>query len=254
MLSARPAPLLVAAMVASLLLSGCGPVVRSGATAGTPASPSQPSKTMVATPAPLVAAPMPAIGTAATAITPRTSVYFKPGGAVKLSLVNPRPSGGPLTFLVVQSIDGWLEVNLPDRPNGSRGWINASAVSLHSLEYNLRVSTEQNTLTLFRNNVLEETYSVATGTGGTPSPHGSFYLTELLAPTNTGYGPYAFGLSAYSEVLTSFGGGPGQIGLHGTDDSASIGKAVSHGCIRVANADITSLALKLPLGTPITIE
>ena len=55
--------------------------------------------------------------------------------------------------------------------------------------------------------MLEKTHSVATGTGGTPSVRGSFYLTDLLAPTNAGYGPYAFGLSAYSEVLTSFGGG-----------------------------------------------
>ena len=246
--------ILVGATVAALLLSGCGPVGHDGVASGTPASPSQPSKTPVAVPVPPVAAPMPAIGTAATATTARTSVYVKPGGALKSLLANPRPSGAPLTFLVVQSIDGWLEVNLPDRPNGSRGWIDASAVSLHSLEYDLRVSTEQNTLTLYRNNMLEKTYSVATGTGGTPSPRGSFYLTELLAPTNAGYGPYAFGLSAYSEVLTSFGGGPGQIGLHGTEDAASIGKSASHGCIRMSNADITALATELPLGTPITIE
>ena len=254
MLSARPASILIAAIVASLFLSGCGPVGQDAVTAATPASPSQPSKTAVAVPVPPVVAPMPAIGTAATAISPRTSVYVKPGGAIKLSLANPRPSGAPLTFLVIQSTDGWLEVNLPDRPNGSRGWIDASAVSLQSLEYDLRVSTQQNTLTLYRDNILEKTYSVATGTGGTPSPHGSFYLTELLAPTNAGYGPYAFGLSAYSEVLTSFGGGPGQIGLHGTEDSASIGKSASHGCIRMSNADITALATELPLGTPITIE
>jgi lipoprotein-anchoring transpeptidase ErfK/SrfK len=76
----------------------------------------------------------------------------------------------------------------------------------------------------------------------------------LLQPTNTGYGPYAFGLSGFSEVLSNFGGGPGQIGLHGTDDTASIGRAASHGCIRMSNADITALATLLPLGTPIVIE
>jgi lipoprotein-anchoring transpeptidase ErfK/SrfK len=80
------------------------------------------------------------------------------------------------------------------------------------------------------------------------------YLTELLAPTNQGYGPYAFGVSAFSDAVTSFGGGPGQIGLHGTDDTASIGTAASHGCIRLSNEDITTLAGILPLGTPITIE
>lgn len=255
MLGARLASVLVAVIVATSLLAGCGPVVQDGVPFDTPSS-SRPSKNPVAAPVPVppVSAPVPAIGTAATATSPRISVRVKPGGAVNLSLANPRPSGAQLTFLVVQSIDGWVEVNLPDRPNGSRGWIDASTVSLHTLEYDLRVSTEQNTLSLYHNHTLEKTYSVATGTGGTPTPRGSFYLTELLAPTNAGYGPYAFGLSAYSEVLTSFGGGPGQIGLHGTDDSASIGKSASHGCIRMTNADITDLANVLPLGTPITIE
>jgi lipoprotein-anchoring transpeptidase ErfK/SrfK len=233
-------------IVAALLLSGCGRLGDDSDTSATPTSPRQSG-------AASVAAPLPPVGTAATANLPQISVYANPGGALKLSLANPRPSGGPLTFLVVQSSNGWLEVDLPNRPNGSRGWISASAVSLHGLEYNLRVSTEQNTLMLYRNNSLLQTYSVATGTGGTPTPHGSFYLTELLAPSNTGYGPYAFGLSAYSDVLTSFGGGPGQIGLHGTDDAASIGNAASHGCIRMSNADITTLATELPLGTPITI-
>ncbi|HEV7148765.1 MAG TPA: L,D-transpeptidase, partial [Pedococcus sp.] len=93
----------------------------------------------------------------------------------------------------------------------------------------------------------------ATGTGGTPTPVGSFFLTELLAPTNPGYGPYAYGLSAFSDVLTSFGGGPGQIGLHGTSEAGSIGHSSSHGCIRLSNADITTLAKILPLGTPVNI-
>jgi lipoprotein-anchoring transpeptidase ErfK/SrfK len=55
-------------------------------------------------------------------------------------------------------------------------------------------------------------------------------------------------------VLSSFGGGPGQVGLHGTDDAASIGTAASHGCIRLSNEHIAALAAMLPLGTPITID
>ena len=42
--------------------------------------------------------------------------------------------------------------------------------------------------------------------------------------------------------------------MHGTDDAASIGQSASHGCIRLFNEDITTLAGLLPLGTPITIE
>ena len=117
MISPRLVPILVGATIAALLLSGCGPVGHDGDTAATPAFPSRPSKTPVAVPP--VAAPVPAVGTAATAITPRSCVYVTPGGALEPSLAGPRPSGAPLTFLVVQSIDGWLEVNLRDRPNGA---------------------------------------------------------------------------------------------------------------------------------------
>ena len=240
---------IVTGIVIVAILSGCANAEAGHVAASPPVSPIP-----LATASSGPPAPPPPVGVSATAEVPRVTVYASLGGAVKFSMASPRPSGAPLTFLVLQSSSGWLEVQLPDRPNGSRGWISASQVTLHNLDYSLRVSTEQNTLSLYRSNALVTTYSVATGTGGTPTPRGAFYLTELLAPTNSGYGPYAFGLSAFSDVLTSFGGGPGQIGLHGTDDAASIGKAVSHGCIRMSNSDITTLAKMLPLGTPITIE
>ncbi|MBV8386095.1 MAG: L,D-transpeptidase, partial [Acidimicrobiia bacterium] len=62
-----------------------------------------------------------------------------------------------------------------------------------------------------------------------------------------------FATSAHSNVLTSFMGGDGMVGLHGTDAPGSIGRAVSHGCIRIGNADITKLAMMLPLGTPLIV-
>jgi hypothetical protein len=55
-----------------------------------------------------------------------------------------------------------------------------------------------------------------------------YYIVELLRQTDVS-GPYVFGLSAFSNVLYSFGGGPGQIGLHGTDDPSALGKDVSNG-------------------------
>ena len=88
-----------------------------------------------------------------------------------------------------------------------------------------------------------------------PTPTGTYFIVELLKQPNPHgvYGPYAFGLSAFSNVLTSFGGGPGQIGLHGTDDPSRLGTNVSHGCIRISNVGITKLARLLPLGTPVLI-
>ena len=89
-----------------------------------------------------------------------------------------------------------------------------------------------------------------------PTPKGTYFIVDLLKQPNAAgeYGPYAFGLSAFSDVLQTFGGGPGEIGIHGTDVPSSVGASVSHGCIRVTDSTITELAHLLPLGTKVVIS
>ena len=43
-------------------------------------------------------------------------------------------------------------------------------------------------------------------------------------------------------------------GIHGTNNPASIGKAVSKGCIRMYNHDVEELARTVPIGTPVHIR
>jgi len=207
----------------------------------------------VVTPAPIVTVAAP-ISSVAEASVPLITAYDAPDGAAAWEFANPIDSGAPLTFYIEENKGDWLHVRLPTRPNGSTGWIRSSEVSISALSYSLRVSTAGHTVTLLKDDEVVQTFPAAVGTGDTPTPFGEFYLTELLAPTNSGYGPFAYGISAFSEVLNEFGGGPGQIGMHGTDDEGSIGQSASHGCIRLSNEDITTLAGLLPLGTPITIE
>ncbi len=74
-----------------------------------------------------------------------------------------------------------------------------------------------------------------------------------MAPTNpAAYGLFALGLSAHSDTLSEFGTGDAQVGIHGTGDRASIGKAVSHGCVRVT-PDVARVLSRVPLGTPVDI-
>jgi len=78
----------------------------------------------------------------------------------------------------------------------------------------------------------------------------------LRPPTpNSVYGTYAYGLSGYSEVLTEFAGGEGQLGIHGTNDPSSLGTTISSGCIRLHNDDISLLVeqIGLPLGVPVEV-
>ncbi|WIB36310.1 MULTISPECIES: L,D-transpeptidase family protein [unclassified Curtobacterium] len=260
---------LVAAAVA-VVCAGVVAVVLTGTLTPAPAPAPAPSATRAAvpsatttvTPSPSASArptdpaavDAPASTTIAAASGPSVPVSAAPGGPATDQLANPLSSGAPLVFRVVDQRDGWVQVQLAQRPNGSTGWVPDSAVSLSTTDYAIVVTEASNTLDLYRAGEVVDSYPVATGTGGTPTPTGRFALTELLAPTNDGYGPYAYGTTAFSDVLNSFGGGPGQIGLHGTDDATSIGTDASHGCIRMRNADITALAGRLPLGTPIQVR
>jgi lipoprotein-anchoring transpeptidase ErfK/SrfK len=67
-------------------------------------------------------------------------------------------------------------------------------------------------------------------------------------------GPFALALSARSNVLQEFEGGPGQIALHGVENlGGTPGTAMSHGCVRLSTRRITWLAARIPPGTPVTI-
>ena len=66
-------------------------------------------------------------------------------------------------------------------------------------------------------------------------------------------GRCAFGTNARSPTVTDWPGG-GFIGIHGTDRPELLPGRVSHGCVRLRNADIVRLARLMPLGTPLTIR
>ncbi|MDQ1632559.1 MAG: hypothetical protein QOC80_2531, partial [Frankiaceae bacterium] len=192
----------------------------------------------------------------ATALVPKVPIYDAPNSTkTQQTLKNPDSYGQPLTFLVLDQIDSWVQVALPVRPNGSSGWVKQEQVLLKPTPYRLDIALKAHELRLFKDGEVQQTYSIGVGKTETPTPGGTYYLRVLIKTTqpNGAYGPYAYGLNGFSQVLTDFAGGDGVIGLHGTNDPSSIGKDVSHGCIRLNNADITALAKILPLGTPVRI-
>jgi lipoprotein-anchoring transpeptidase ErfK/SrfK len=164
----------------------------------------------------------------------------------------------PRTFLVTDqtSRPGWLNVLLPIRPNGASGWIKASDVTLGTSDFEIKIELAAHKLTLYKlgQPILES--ATVIGTTKTPTPPGRFYVTDpvdLRENPNAGYGVYALGISGFSEVLTSFKGGPGQLAVHGTNNPGEVGQDISNGCVRVPNDIIMQLALQAPLGTPVTI-
>ena len=191
------------------------------------------------------------------ASTKRLRVYRIPGQKKPFkTLSNKTWDGAQLTLLVAQRLKGWDRVYLPMRPNGTTGWIHDSAVTLAVDPYRLVVDLGSHRVKVFKGGKLIRSEKAGVGQSVLPTPRGHYYLVELLRQPdpNGPYGPWAFGTSAFSDKLYSFGGGPGEIGLHGTDYPAGLGTNVSHGCIRISNAAITWFANTLPLGTPIDIK
>ena len=186
-------------------------------------------------------------------------VYASPGGPLTRRLPNPDPTNynQPQILLVLHNSGTWLQVSLPIAPNGQTGWVKTSQVTVHANDYRIDVLRSAHQLRVYRKNALQKAYPIAVGTADTPTPGGVYFLKVLLQPPNPNgaYGPYAYGLSGYSSVLTSFDGGNGVIGIHGTDQPQVIGHDASHGCIRLTDADITDLhnRFDLKLGTPVRI-
>ena len=94
------------------------------------------------------------------------------------------------------------------------------------------------------------------GKPATPTPTGEFFVEETVAlPPGAVGAPFALALSARSDVLREFEGGPGQIALHGLAHVGGIpGSAASHGCIRLTTQSIIWLAHRMGPGVPVTIR
>ncbi|MCJ7438246.1 MAG: L,D-transpeptidase family protein, partial [Acidimicrobiia bacterium] len=138
----------------------------------------------------------------------------------------------PQVFLVESEQKDWVEVLLPVRHNGTTGWVRKQDVQLTPNQFSIDISLADRQITVHDADEVLIQEPVAIGTSENPTPPGKYYLRVLLkAPDpNTVYGPYAFGLSAHSDVLTTFNGGDGEIGIHGNNDASVLGKDVTHGC------------------------
>jgi len=93
---------------------------------------------------------------------------------------------------------------------------------------------------------------VAEGAPGTPTPAGRTFILASLIPKPVTYSPLILPLGTHSDTLTTFGGGPGTVGLHGWPDPSVFGHAVSHGCVRIPPAALRALSM-VPLGSPVMI-
>lgn len=172
-----------------------------------------------------------------------------------------RPITGEQTTLPVISQSSapggaqWLQVMLPGRPDGSTGWILQSATRKLTTGWRILVDLTARRVGVYRDGHVVRTFQAVVGKPSTPTPTGQFFVEETVQmESGQPGGPFALALSARSNVLHEFEGGPGQIGIHGRNNlGGALGAAESHGCIRLATTSIDWLSARIGPGTPVNI-
>jgi lipoprotein-anchoring transpeptidase ErfK/SrfK len=191
-----------------------------------------------------------------------TEALVKPSrGTRSVGEVNEvRPITGERTVLPVVATTTthgvqWFEVLLPGRPDSHTGWIEASAVSPSVTYWHIVVDLSTRQVTVYDHARVARTFLAVVGKPSTPTPTGNFFVEETvpLGPGASG-APFALALSARSNALAEFDGGPGQVALHGVANIGGVpGTAVSHGCVRLQTSDIAWLGDHISSGVPVTI-
>jgi hypothetical protein len=158
---------------------------------------------------------------------------------------------------VVAQDNGYLEVRLAQRPNGSTAWIASSAATLSSTPYRIVVDLATEHLMLYKAGHLLMSAPAGVGTGQDPTPTGNFFVVLFASPLSAAWGPFVMVTSGHSDAISDYEeSGDAIVAIHGPlgEDAAigTTGARVSHGCVRLHDVDLAQLRT-VPVGSPVQI-
>lgn len=108
--------------------------------------------------------------------------------------------------------------------------------------YRIIVDLSDRRLYLLDGDVVTRAFPVGIGRMLTRTPTGEYQIINKQPNPGGPFGAFWMGLSRP------------HYGIHGTNNPASIGHEVSHGCIRMYNQDVIELSMLVPIGTRVTIR
>jgi L,D-transpeptidase-like protein len=192
-----------------------------------------------------------------------TPAYARPGGGRVVARLTGFTAwnGGPQQLLVLRAARGgrWLRVRLAVRPNDAAAWVRARRVAVSRNRWRVEIDVGARRVVVRRSGRLVRSFGAVVGAPGTPTPVGLFAIAEMVRQDSPGgfLGPWALHLTAHSDVLDDYGGGPGRVALHGRGGASlldPLGSARSHGCIRVDSRQVSWLARRLEPGVPVVVS
>jgi lipoprotein-anchoring transpeptidase ErfK/SrfK len=130
-------------------------------------------------------------------------------------------------------------------------------VSLLNDSYHIVIDLGTMHLQLFNDGQEVASFPAGIGVPGDPTPTGDFFVALFAQAPSPGYGQFVIVTSAHSNAISDWeASGDAITAIHGSlgSDAAigTTGAMVSHGCVRLHNADLAQLR-DVPAGTPIDI-
>jgi len=192
-------------------------------------------------------------------LNPGKTKTIKPGDHLKVPNVEPFDLGA------VKSLQPGSEINAPaanELPDESPSPQDRAPPGISA-----KIDTKTNMLGLFDADKLVAAYPVTIGSTKTESPTGDWKVQRIVKLPSFRWDEAMLKYGQRSDNFHMLPPGPNSpvgviwialnkkgIGLHGTNEPETIGRATSHGCVRLANWDIVRLAQKIKPGVPVSIH
>ncbi len=246
MVSERRVLAALAVAIAAIAAGGCGgaerdtrPVDRTTATAA-PAD------------GPALAHPLPG-ETLAAQVVRRVALRSSPAGRVLFHVSKRTSFHSPAVLTVMRQRGDWLGVASADLGNGKIGWVRQREVRVLRETWKIVIDLSQRRGRLVHQSKTYRTFPLAIGSPIYATPTGRFGVTDRLHLGGP-YGCCTLALSAHQPHVPQDWPGGDRIAIHATNDPASVGQAVSHGCLRASDKTMALLMAKVPLGTQVLIH
>jgi L,D-transpeptidase catalytic domain len=185
----------------------------------------------------------------------RVAIRAEPGGKVIKRLRAKTPFGSRTVLAVFSRRGLWAGVPTPLLPDGRLGWVKLDPSRLRAgwTRYSIDVDLSSRAARLRLGERVLRSFTITVGAPASPTPTGKFAITDTFrGRLNPAYGCCALATTATQASLPSGWLGGNRIAIHGT--TGPVGDAVSHGCIRAENADVSALVGRVGLGTPVMIR
>ena len=194
-------------------------------------------------------------GQPVAAVTRPTVLRASPAGRPIAKLRRRTEFGSPRVLAAVGERGNWLQVMASELPNGRTGWIPASAAEVLVSAWKVRADVSRREVVVLEAGRVVRRFPVAVGRPSTPTPTGTFAVTDKLYVEGAegSYGCCVLALTGHQPHLEPGWQGGDRLAIHG-GSPGTIGLAASFGCLRGRDSDVRWLVRHVYLGSLVSIR